>query len=52
MSFHHTHNSHTFQLTNFEIFQNEYASILAKRVTEEKSKRVELRKRRASSMKK
>ncbi|KAI9820756.1 MAG: 40S ribosomal protein S6 [Pycnora praestabilis] len=31
---------------------NEYASILAKRVTEEKSKRSELRKRRASSMRK
>ncbi|MCJ1253941.1 40S ribosomal protein S6 [Lignoscripta atroalba] len=31
---------------------NEYASILAKRVTEEKTKRSELRKRRASSMKK
>ncbi|MCJ1297448.1 40S ribosomal protein S6 [Hypocenomyce scalaris] len=31
---------------------NEYAQILAKRVNEEKSKRVELRKRRASSMKK
>lgn len=32
------------------ILQNEYASILAKRVNEEKNKRTELRKRRASSM--
>jgi small subunit ribosomal protein S6e len=30
--------------------QNEYAQILAKRVAEEKSKRTELKKRRASSM--
>ena len=38
-------------LTN-TILQNEYASILAKRVNEEKTKKSELRKRRASSMRK
>jgi hypothetical protein len=32
--------------------QNEYAAILAKRVTEAKSARADLRKRRASSMRK
>jgi len=32
--------------------QNEYTQLLAKRVAEEKSKRTELKKRRASSMRK
>jgi small subunit ribosomal protein S6e len=34
------------------LLQNEYAQILHKRVNEEKSKQAELRKRRASSMRK
>lgn len=38
-------------LTQF-LWQSEYAQVLAKRVNEEKAKRSELRKRRASSMKK
>ena len=37
--------------TNFHL-QNEYAAILAKRVAEAKAEKTELRKRRASSMRK
>lgn len=50
--FHDSQRSCTFESLTIFFVQNEYAQILAKRVTEEKSKRVELRKRRASSMKK
>ena len=39
-------------ITNRVSLQTEYAQILAKRVNEEKAKKSELRKRRASSMKK
>ena len=39
-------------LTSFLICQNEYAQLIAKRVSQEKTKKTELRKRRASSMRK
>ena len=41
-----------FLITDYFTIQNEYAAILSKRVNEEKAKRSETRKRRASSMKK